>query len=139
MRKGQKFMKKLSVGHTVLWLVLLIIIISSDIFFAGFLYNVLILTALMGLIGSLLMSLSLIWGQKVGNTELRNLYMLKTAARTAAGIDYLLAYLYVGLVFLVKGQVIIVPLAWGICSIVCVILLIVLKWKTRKIGASLEQ
>ena len=152
MKMKQKLMIIISAGHNVLWFVLFIMSIVDrvtyiapedaepfDAFMSEGIYNVLILVTFMGLVTSALLSLSLIWGRKVSNSESRNLYRIQKSALIVAGIDNLLFYLSVVLLFWInKDEVIFVFLMWFICFIVCVVLLIILKWKIRKIGAETE-
>ncbi len=156
MKRKQKFAMIISIGYTVLWFVLFILSIVARITYRAsegadrievllleIVYNVFILVALMGLISSVLFLLPLIWGRKVSKSKLRNLYRIKNSALIFAGIENLLFYLSVLLLFWIKtaGTLVafLIGCMWCICFIVYVILLIVLKWKTRKMGASLEQ
>ena len=124
MNKSKKVIQTVSAGFTVLWFVLFAISVAAGIlytdpeaeplefFLSKGIYHVFILTALMGLISSGMLSLSL----RVG----------KTVTILAAVMDNLLFYLSVGLVFRVRNDaVIIAPLMWCVCSAVCIVLLVI--------------
>lgn len=94
-----------------------------DAFLTQGVYNVLILAAAMGLFSSALLSMCL---YAVFGPNVSKLSTLKNVTLGFSVLTNLLFYLSVYLVFIVnRDAVLVVPIMWILCAVICLVLLIV--------------
>lgn len=145
MKKAESAFKITCMGFTVLWLTMLIISVIAQILYAvpdeepldftlsKGVYNVFLLISFLGFISSFMLLLSLSAFYKRRNSDQKKQRTLKNITLAATIMDNLLFYLSIGLIFLVNSDAIIfAPFIWCLCSIICAVLLIVLKIKIRQ-------